>query len=124
MYNYTTPIAGNPHSCHIHFEMMPEMGTAVAYVHTHPNSVSFSSKDKDYANNNGINAYVIGPDLVVKRYDYVTDATTVLGTIKPKALSNGQKEQLLSLQVVWDAHFIDGVCANGFSCDRESWPNS
>ncbi len=63
----------------------------VAYVHTHPNSNSFSKADINVANNGGINAYVVGPNLELLKYNVASASTINLGMITPIALTDSQK---------------------------------
>lgn len=102
---------------------MPSSGTAIAYAHTHPNSNSFSQPDRDYASNHYINAYVVGPNYELQRYDYISGEETGLGKITPTPLTAAQMNDLNSLIVSWEAHFVKGVCPSGFGCEDKSWPN-
>lgn len=94
----------------------------MAVAHTHPNSNSFSSSDQNYAIARAIDIYVVDPDLNVQKYDHSLQGTTIVGTICPVTLSDGQKEQLRAdYQTSWDDHIAAGD-ANGFDCSSIPWP--
>ena len=99
----------------------------VAYAYTHPNSNNFSgtapgatSGDIPAANSLQINAYVVGPNLDLQRYDFSSGTITNLGAISPVALTDEQRAALVSeFQISWDAH-VAGGC--DFNCSNMTWP--
>ena len=116
--------SGNPHSASISTSNIPNNGEFVAYVHTHPNSNSFSEADLDVATDLNINAYVVGPNLQLQRYDYQDNSiSNVGGIIVPTPLTDAQKTDLNNMIVSWESHFVDGVCPDGFECENKLWPN-
>ncbi len=118
-YNYNPPRAGQPHSASVG-NPTPKGTTTVAYAHTHPNSNSFSGADIRAAENLGINAYVVGPNLELQRYDLTTASTTILGSISPVPLTDAQRTALITeFQVSWDAHTAAGC---DFGCNKMVWP--
>ncbi len=118
-YNYTMPHAGSPHSVSIG-RVTPQGTQLVAYAHTHPNSVVFSDPDKSVAVSLGIDAYVVGPDLNLQRYDYTTGEISSVGFITPLVLTDQQKADLIgSFQSSWDAHVAEGC---KFNCRDKLWP--
>ena len=90
---------------------------AVSYTHlTHPNSNNFSGADIQAAKDLKINAYVVGPNLKLQRYNLLSESTTNLGVISPIALTDAQRASLVKeFQVSWDEHIADGC---DFDCDR------
>lgn len=118
-YNYNPPRARQPHSASIG-NPSPANANTIAYAHTHPNSNIFSGADIRVAENRSINAYVIGPNLELQRYDWASAVTTNLGAISPIPLTNEQRATLVSeFQVSWDTH-IAGGC--DFNCNNITWP--
>jgi RHS repeat-associated protein len=118
-YNYTTPRSGKPHSAPVGGSI-PKGTQRVAYVHTHPNSNSFSTTDIMAAANLQVDGYVVGPNLILQRYNLATDSIDQLGTISPVALTASQKESLTSrFRVSWDNHISEGC---GFGCENMPWP--
>ncbi len=118
-YNFNPPRAGNPHSAFV--GKSPPKGTkTVAYAHTHPNSNVFSGADIRVAGNLGIDAYVVGPNLELQRYNLLSSTTTNLGVISPVALTDDQRASLVEeFQVSWDTH-IEAGC--DFGCSNMTWP--
>ena len=123
VYYYTPPRIGSPHSASVNFEDIPINSVCVAYAHTHPNSNFFSSSDTDYANNYRINGYVVGPNCIVQRYNYVSNTVVNVASIQLVPLSTTEKNQLLDYRYIWDSHFQHGICPNGFGCENMTWPN-
>ena len=118
-YNYNKPRAGQPHSASVG-NSTPKGTTTVAYAHTHPNSNVFSRADIQAAKNLRIDAYVVGPNLELQRYNLSSASTTNLGVISPIALTDAQRASLVTeFQVSWDAHIAAGC---DFDCDRMIWP--
>ena len=120
-YNYTAPEYGTAHNSHPGWNK-PKRTKIVAYIHTHPNENEFSGRDISFANKYDINAYVIGPNLELQRYNYLRDYTISLGQISPRPLLSSEKEKLISqFQASWDEHIAGG---HGCACHTLSWPNS
>ncbi|MBQ4560134.1 MAG: DUF4329 domain-containing protein [Tyzzerella sp.] len=120
-YDYNTPRAGTPHSVGIGAST-PAGTSFVAYAHTHPNSNSFSSKDKKVANDLKINAYVVGPNLELQRYNWLTGISCNLGVITPNILTQSEKSALVSqFRISWDSHIIEGC---DFGCHTMKWPTN
>ena len=120
-YNYTKPQAGNPHSVPVGGKI-PTGTQRVAYVHTHPNSNVFSDPDVQAAIKLQVNAYVVGPDLILQRYNLSNGSVDALGVILPGALTSSQKNTLTSrFRVSWDKH-TKREC--DFGCENMPWPTS
>ena len=118
-YNYNPPRAGNPHSASVG-NSTPKGTKAVAYAHTHPNSNVFSGADIRAAKNLKIDAYVVGPNLELQRYNLSSASVTNLGVISPIALTDAQRSSLVTeFQVSWDAHISSGC---DFDCGSMIWP--
>ena len=118
-YNYNPPRAGQPHSASVR-KSTPKGTTLVAYAHTHPNSNSFSGKDIQVSVRLEINAYVVGPNLELQRYNLSTASTTNLGSISPAPLTDAQRAALVTeFRVSWDEHTAEGC---DFGCDTMVWP--
>jgi len=118
-YNYNSPRAGQPHSASVG-NSTPRGTTTVAYAHTHPNLNSFSGADILAAERLNINAYVVGPNLELQRYDLASATTTNLGVISPIALTDERRAALVSeFQVSWDSHVAAGC---DFNCGSMTWP--
>ena len=118
-YNYNSPRAGQPHSASVGAST-PKGTKTVAYAHTHPNSNVFSSADIQVAQNMGIDAYVVGPNLELQRYSVSSATTTNLGVISPIALTDEQRTSLVEeFQVSWDNH-VEAGC--NFGCNNMTWP--
>ena len=95
----------------------------VAYGHTHPNSLS--GADINYAARHNINAYVVGPNLLLQRYNVANGTTVVVSTILPVGLTEAQRSVLVSMfRASWDSHIVGGICSSGFGCGSMAWPNS
>ena len=121
-YSYATPVVGEPHRVNINRVFVYDEVTVVACAHTHPNSSWFSDGDIDVANNLGIDAYVIGPDLLLKRYECYCDNTIgdYVKLISPIALTIEQKNALVDqYSVSWDNHVSKGC---EFNCASIAWP--
>lgn len=98
----------------------PKGTKTVAYAHTHPNSNSFSDADIRVANHFGIDAYVVGPNLNLQRYNLTSATTTSLGIISPIALTDEQRAALVSeFRISWDNHVTEGC---DFNCGGMEWP--
>ena len=120
-YNYNTPRAGGPHSVGVG-AATPKGTSFVAYAHTHPNSNVFSPTDKNVAKNLKVNAYVVGPNLQLQKYDWITNEQSALGVIIPKQLSELKKSSLvLQFRISWDSHIKDGC---DFGCSTMAWPTN
>lgn len=112
-YNYTTPIAGNPHNIKLGRIQVPSGTKKVATIHTHPRANNFSGRERNavkgdipVARRRGINSYVVGPSLNVRKYTVSTNDNSIIGTAYPIALTSWQKEALLAeFQISWDSHF-------------------
>ena len=118
-YNYTTPKAGSPHNARLDGDP-PKGTTAVAYVHTHPNSNEFSPDDKILAVQHKINAYVVTPEHKLWFFDYTDiNNTDDLGYILPTSLTDAQKAELKeTFEQSWNNHL--GKC--NFGCNNMIWP--
>ena len=124
-YYYTTPAVGSPHSASgIDMHRVPNGCLAIGYAHTHPNSNMFSKADKDFANYYRIDAYVIGPDLNLQRYNQKDGSVVIVTSIALLPLTDVRVESLDELKSSWDAHFKNGICPNGFGCENKPWPNT
>lgn len=123
-YYYYDVHSGNPHSVNVS-TIVPSGATYIGYIHTHPNSESFSDADKNFADNHGGLAYVVTPLHNVKRYNSTTNVEdTVYTNLAIRSLTNDEKESLVSsLSSVWYGHLVSGVCPNGFHCETKTWPN-
>ena len=120
-YYYTTPRAYEPHGAKVGEYNVLDNGVYVAYVHTHPNSNEFSTADKRVANNMGVNAYVVGPNLILQKYNQSKGKITELGSVTPIELTQREKEQLKNqFAAKWDEHIKEGC---DFSCENKVWPN-
>ena len=120
-YNYNPPRAGQPHSSTVG-NPTPKGTKMVAYAHTHPTSNFFSGSDKWVAEGLKVNAYMVGPNLELQMYDISSDTIMRLGKISPIALTDSQKDALVTqFRVSWDAHISNG-CNKG--CENISWPTS
>jgi len=118
-YNYNPPRAGQPHSASAG-SSTPKGTKTVAYAHTHPNSNVFSITDIRSAEILGIDAYVVGPNLELQRYNLYSSTTTNLGIISPVALTDEQRASLIDeFKVSWDAHVKAGC---DFGCENIMWP--
>ena len=118
-YNYNPPRSGTPHSVSVG-RSTPKGTKTVAYAHTHPNSNSFSDADIRVANHFGIDAYVVGPNLNLQRYNLTSATTTSLGIISPIALTDEQRAALVSeFRISWDNHVTEGC---DFNCGGMEWP--
>ena len=125
-YNYTTPVAGSPHSVLCATIKTPKGTKKVATAHTHPNSNSFSgissgatSGDIPVAKRIGLDSYVIGPNLNLQKYIVSSNSITIVGVASPTELSAQQKDELVSqFQISWDEHL--GSCE--FGCENMIWP--
>ena len=123
---YTTPRVGSPHRVSVGAKNIPKGATFLAYMHTHPNSNIFSglganetSGDIPVANSLGVNAYVVGPNLNLQRYNVSAGTVDVVGTISPIALTSTRRASLeLMLTASWNSHL--GTC--NFDCEDMTWP--
>ena len=120
-YGYTTPTAHDPHESYV--DNLPPEGTAyVAYIHTHPNSNEFSPSDRDRAGDLRCGAYMIGPNLQLQYYNYITDNVTPIRLISPSPLTAGRRAELCAeFQDKWDYHISKGC---DFGCASMKWPRS
>ncbi len=121
LYYYTPPVAGEPHYVYPPLNSVPENVTKVAYSHTHPNSNKFSQLDKKFAVDNQLYGYVNGPDLMVRKYNYITEESVEVGTITPKPLTVSEKQSLYEeFYNSWYNHLNnEGI---GFDCESKTWP--
>ena len=118
-YNYNPPRVGQPHSASVG-QSTPKGTKPVAYAHTHPNSNAFSGMDIRAAESLGIDAYVVGPNLKLQRYNLSSATITKLDTISPIALTVEQQNSLVTqFQVSWDTHVAAGC---EFGCNKMIWP--
>lgn len=123
-YYYYNVHNGNPHDVSVS-SSVPSGATYVAYIHTHPNSNSFSDADISAATTLRGDAYVVTPSLSVKKYTYSTGSTTTpYSNLTIYPLSDSEKSSLVSsLRSVWNGHFKNGVCPKNFGCENKTWPN-
>ena len=122
-YNYVTPQSGNPHDCIIPLNSVPENGNLVGYAHTHPNSNTFSKADLCIADNQGITAYVIGPNLILQRYDPESSSTVSLHFISPEMHGDVGAIEMMVFQIKWNLHLVDGKCPKNYGCENMAWPS-
>lgn len=88
-------------------------------VHTHHNLSSFSYNDERVAIDLGVNAYVVGPDLELQRYNVLTGVSR-LGSISPVKLSVWQQDLLrITFQKSWERH---AAVPCGPGCGSMIWP--
>ena len=124
---FTNPRVGEQHSVSAGIENVPADSKFEAVVHTHPNSNSFSGMrenaekgDIPNANRQGINVYVVGPNLNLQRYNVSDGTITVVRRISPIALTDAQRTSLVAEhRASWEEHIV--------SCDRcrqMQWPTS
>ena len=119
VYNYTTPKSGTPHSI-IVSNASPRGTKAVAIAHTHPNSNSFSKLDKKGAHLLKLDAYVVGPNLQLQRYNIIDSSTVNVEKTSPVPLTESQKELLVNqFRISWEKH-LEVDC--GFDCGNITWP--
>ena len=72
------------------------------------------------AANLNVNAYVVGPNLELQRYELSTGSITKLGIISPVSLTDAQKTGLVKeFQMSWDNHVAAGC---DFNCAGMVWP--
>ena len=121
VYDYSTPRKGTPHSVLVGYPTPP--GTEmVAFAHTHPNSNVFSGGDVAVANKLGVDAYVVGPNLKLQRYDVSAKKSIDLGIISPQKLTGTQCNSLTQeSRVSWDYHTLVGC---DFGCGAKDWPTA
>ena len=118
VYRYTTPQSGSPHSADVS-SSVPEGTSITAYAHTHPIYNEFSRKDKDVAIK--MNAYVVGPNRLLQKYDATTMRISPHGSVSPRQLLSPEKNALRNqFQASWDNHVASG-CKKG--CGLMRWPN-
>ena len=118
-YDYNSPRAGSPHSASV-YNSTPVETILVAYAHTHPNSNDFSSSDIRVAKNLNIDAYVVGPNLVLQRYSVSSAEIINIGSITPITLTDSQRLSLVTeFQASWDDHISAGC---DFNCKNMIWP--
>lgn len=122
-YYFTTPRPGNPHDTRIPFGDAPDTATIVAYAHTHPNSIDFSSSDIGIAKEYNVAAYVVGPDLTVRRFDPISSSTEPVCSIVPTVGVHVNAFEFLALHFRWYGHFVDGACPKDWGCELLDWPN-
>ena len=94
-----------------------------ANIHTHPDNSVFSLQDKDIANNLKVNAYLIGVDLELQRYNYSNNSTLPLGSISLSPFPGWLAGAAFILKSSWENHLVNGVCPKGFGCEYKTWPN-
>ena len=124
-YGYCTPKPGGPHWGTGVDKISPSGTTIVAYTHTHPNDNEFSPGDISTANDSSINAYVVGPNLLLQKYCWETGGIIPLYNICPTPLTSMQKSALVAqFQDSWNRHinFLHGTDENFCHCDEKIWP--
>ena len=122
-YYYTIPNIGGPHSVEINVKSIPKKATAVAYIHTHPNSTSFSNSDKDIADLLKIDAYMADPNYDLHKYYYNDQTETITESFIPNELGEYEKIVLEgTCKDSWENHIVNGVCVEDFDCGNMHWP--
>lgn len=121
-YYYTNVQIESPHGCPNININVPRDATYVGYIHTHPNSESFSTGDKNYAASSNGNAYLVTPQRKIYRYNYATKTeTTVSTSFDWHELTDSEKTTLVNqCQTAWNAHLAEGC---DFRCNTKTWPN-
>ena len=125
-YDFATPVAGTPHSVGYGDVVIPAGTTAVATAHTHPNSNNFSGNevgattgDIPNAIRRGLDSYVIGPNLKLKKYSVSSGNISTVGIASPVPLTSQQRTALVEqFYGSWSNHL--GTC--GFGCEHMVWP--
>ena len=99
------------------------MGGRVTHIRVIAFANSGASKgDIPVAKSLGVNAYVVGPDLQLQRYNVTTNTVDEIGFISPIVLTDAQQAALVSeFQASWNAH-ITKEC--GFGCSSKVWPTT
>jgi hypothetical protein len=121
VYDYVTPWAGTPHEVEINMTV-PSEATIVAYAHTHPNGDRFSGNDIMIAKTYEIDAYVVGPDYYLKKYDWKSGEAVRIGKIRAVSLSDEDKARLEDeFADSWNEH-ISQPCK--YECDKKIWPTA
>ena len=99
----------------------------VAYVHTHPNSNTFSDADIGISTRNNIDAYVAAPTTYggtsafqLLRYDVSTDSTITVGSVTLRNLSTTVQTNLASFYLDSWINHLSPPC--GFGCENRQWP--
>ena len=123
MYRLTATASGGPHTVGIPMSI-PSGATRIAYVHTHPNSNSFAPIDKEIARDWEINAYVVGPNLWLQRYNFASGI--VNGEVARVTLRNLTVAERAALEALyrasWNAHLPN--CNPHFGCANMQWPTN
>lgn len=120
---YTVPNIGTPHSAIVNIKNIPKKATAVAYVHTHPNSTDFSDNDREAANKLKIDGYMADPNYDLHKYSSIDKSETIIDSFVPRELG---EYEMIALEGTygpsWWNHIVDGVCSEGFDCGNMQWP--
>lgn len=88
-YVYTRPAVGKPHGVSPSWPIQNKHPDVAAYIHTHgaedaaPGDETFSGRDIGYAEEKGLNGYLVTPSGVVKKYEHKTANVVVLIDIDP-----------------------------------------
>ena len=121
-YYYTNVQIESPHGCPNININVPSGTTYVGYIHTHPNSESFSPSDKSYAESTRGNAYVVTPQRKIYRYNYASKTeTTVATSFDWHELTDSERTTLVNnCRSAWNSHLAQGC---DFGCSTKTWPN-
>lgn len=120
-YYFNYPTVGGPHGVLVGYPV-PQGAEMVAYAHTHPNSILFSSQDINVAKDFMCDAYVVGPRYQLFKYSWLSDSMSYLGKITPRELSSREKVILVfNFSALWEEH-LRSQCE--FSCISKQWPSS
>ena len=124
---YLTPtVSGNPHSTPIPLNSVPSNGTAVAGVHTHPNSHRLSDGDLIWVQNNQLDIYAVTPATLQSTsafhlliYDVSASETRNLGSISLRHLTVNERN---ALEAIYRTSWNDHLPGPGFGCADMNWP--
>jgi len=134
-YSYTTIIVGSPHSATgiwDGYDLVPDNGRVIAYIHSHPNSTVFSQRDKDIAQGRKISAYAVVPGKigtvdVIKYSEKPSQKVWVVSTIA----TNMQFRELRTIErgvlvLLYRNRWVEHItnqpnCWAG--CPHKTWPN-
>lgn len=120
-YYLTGGRVGGPHQVSTGASYLPLGASLVATVHTHPSNNKYSDQDLKNAHVRGVNNYLIGPNLMLQRYNVLDNTTSEICPISPIGLSESISQLLEStLRESWDNHLANCI---GFSCEDKAWPN-
>ncbi len=126
-YGYALPVKGGPHEVCCDDAIIPWNATRIATIHTHPNSIYFSGRNGKYgditlADKIEIDSYLIGPNLVLQKYDPRTKQITAHGSISLAPLTAAEKSALVNqFKSSWYSHLATQD-DKGFECHRKIWP--